>query len=399
MTSRSLVVYCGLLLTVGAFSVDITLPFFSIMREALRCSDEAIQGTVTIYVAGMGIGQIVFGPVSDRYGRRPAIAAGLGIYLVGATVALLSSTIEVMLAGRALQGLGAAAGPVVGRAILRDLFTGPKLAQNMALATGIFSFGPIFAPLIGVGIAQAGGSWRSIFVGMALFALVLLGVLLRAPETLAARRIDALHLGALVNNIATVFRHRQSRYFILLAPVVGSTMLLILTGMPRVFEHEFGITGPLFAVLFALHGFGIIFGQFLNHRMIARRGAVVSALLATSMMILATGLITLCARLHWLDPYLLAFFGFVFAIGYLIVVANAASLTLDPHGAIAGSVSSIYGFFVGVSSAALATLIVVLTESRVLLWGLSLLGISLSVAGALLYWLRHPMTIRADRPS
>lgn len=390
MGARALVFYCGLLLTIGAFSVDITLPFFTPMRAHFGAGHAAVSATVTLYIGFIGLGQIVFGPLSDRFGRRPAIAIGLVIYLAGAAIALVAPTIEVLLAGRAVQGFGAAVGPVVARAILRDLFSGPKLAQNLAIATGIFSLGPILAPLIGVAIAEAGGSWRSIFVGMLGFGGLLLAILARAPETLQQRRSDALQPAGLLRNARAVLAHPQSRHFLLLGPVAQCTMLTIVAGTPRVYEHEFGVTGTLFAVLFALHGLGIVIGQTANHRLIARLGPVRTALAATAVMIGACSLIVGFALADALTPYRLSFFVFLFAIGFLIVAANSAAMTLDPHGPIAGFTSSFFGFVSSAVGALFATLIVAATHGRALAWGGALLAVCVLCALALLSWLRRP---------
>ncbi len=388
LSPRALVVYCGLLLTLGSFSVDITLPFFRAMREAFGSTDAAVQATVTLYVGCIGIGQLIFGPLSDRFGRRPAIAVGLGIYLLGALISLLAGSIEQMLLGRAIQGVGAAAGPVVSRAILRDLFNGRQLAQNMALATGIFSLGPILAPLIGVAFAQAGGTWRSVFAGMLGLALLMLAGLWRAPETLSARRPDALRLASLLAQTRALLAHPQSRHFLLLGPIAQSSMLSIVAGMPRVFEREYGVTGALFAVLFALHGFGIIIGQTANHRLIVRLGAARTALMAALIMLAASALIAGFAALHWLTPYRFAFFVFVFAIGYLIVMANAASMTLDPHPGMAGFTSSFLGFSTQVPGAMLAMTAVTLSAGRAVGLGLALCVLCSVCCTGLVWWLR-----------
>ncbi len=398
LAPRLLVVYCGLLLTIGAFSVDITLPFFRPMREAFGAPESAIQATVTLYVGSIGLGQLLFGPLSDRFGRRAAIALGLSIYLAGATVALSAQHIEGMLAGRALQGFGAAAGPVVSRAILRDLFSGPALAQNMAIATGIFSLGPILAPLIGVGIAEAGGSWRSVFVGMIGLALLLLAGLWRTPETRPQARPDALSPARMWRDVRRLFAHPQSRHFLLLGPLAQSTMLCLVAGMPRVFEHEFGIGGATFAVLFALHGGGIILGQTANHRLIARLGAARTALIASVIMTLAGLLLTGFAALGRLHPYGFSAIVFLFAIGFLIVLANMASLTLDPHPQIAGFTSSFLGFFSQVPGATIAMFVVAVGAGRSLPLGVGLAALSATTAVGLWWWV-HRLSPVSARPA
>jgi DHA1 family bicyclomycin/chloramphenicol resistance-like MFS transporter len=386
MSDRQLIIYCGLLFSIGAFSIDITLPFFAAMTQTLQAPHASVQMTVTLYVFALGVGQLLFGPLSDRAGRRRAILIGLSVYLLGTLVALLSPSIEGVLAGRVLQGLGGAAGPVVGRAIIRDLFTGRYLAQNMAIATGIFSAGPIFAPLIGVGIAKIGGDWRSVFVGMALFGAGLMLALAKAPETLAQPRPDALRPRVLARNVKAIFAHPQSRWFLLVSAVAMSSMISIVSSAPRVYEREFGVTGALFAVLFALHGVGIILGQFANHRMIGQVGPVRTAIAANAMLIFASALIAGFAYAGWLSAYLLAFFVFLFATGYLIVMSNAISLTLDPHGATAGFTSSFHGFFSMGVAASLASLIAIIAAGDAFLWGAALSLLSLVSMAMLLAW-------------
>jgi DHA1 family bicyclomycin/chloramphenicol resistance-like MFS transporter len=149
----SLIAFCGLLLSVSAFSCDITLPAFWSMQGDLGAPIEWVQAVVPVFLIFQAIGQLAFGPVSDRYGRRPVILVGLVLYLAGAAIASLAQGIGVVHVGRAAQGFGSACGIAVGRAVLRDISHGPAL-QAMAMAM-IFAVGPISAPL------SATGSWRS----------------------------------------------------------------------------------------------------------------------------------------------------------------------------------------------------------------------------------------------
>lgn len=389
MTQRQIIVYCGLLLSVGAFSIDITLPFFGPMANSLSAPPASLHATVTLYIFFLGIGQLAMGSLADRFGRRPVIAAGLGLYAAGAVVALLSSNLGGVLAGRAMQGLGGAVGPVLGRAMVRDVSDPVELPRNMAVASGIFALGPIFAPLIGVGLAAAGGSWRAVFVAMCLFALGLVAVLARLPETLAARNPAALAPAILLDNARHVLRNRQSRFFMLLAAIAMVAIVTIIAGLPRLYEANFGVAGALFAILFGLHGVGIIVGQVLNHRLIGRIGAVASAFVASLIMSAACLAVVLLSATGTAGPYSVSAAMFVFAIGYLIVFSNATALTLEPHGAIAGFASSFFGFFAQVVSSAIGTVAVALAGTSITTWSLLLLAVSLGCLLALLGWQRH----------
>ncbi|MEZ5649461.1 MAG: MFS transporter [Burkholderiaceae bacterium] len=388
MSDRALTIYCGLLLAIAAFSIDITLPFFADIREAMDATPGSTHAIVTLNIISLGIGQLFFGTFSDRFGRRPTIRIGLGIYLLGTLLALLATSMPVLLAARVLQGLGASAAPVTARAIIRDRFQGKRLAQEMALASGIFSLGPILAPLSGVALVAVGGHWRLIFVAMAAAAIGLLFALKRVPETLARPQMDAASPRRLLANARQVLGHPQSRYFLLLSGWVMTLIVTIIANMPLVMEQTWGITGAWFAILFAIHGVGIIIGQTLNHRLIHRIGPVASAAWAATLM---TATFATLGGLHLaglLTGVGLAVGLFVFAIGYLIVYSNAASMTLEPQGSIAGFTAAFFGFFGQVLAPSLATIGIAFAGGDAGRFVLVLLVVSSLTLTALLIWPR-----------
>ena len=335
-----IIIYCGLLLSVSAFSVDILLPAFGLMAGDLDADYAAIQMAVPVFLAFIGIGQLFTGPMSDRFGRRPVLLCGLAAFAAGTVLCLFAQSAEMLLLGRAVQGIGASGGPVVARAILRDLFSGRQLAANIALATMVFAFGPIVAPLAGVAFMQF-GSWRMIFAAILLFGLILLAVgLLFLPETLARANPGATRPAVLLANAITVLRNPQSRFYGLLLGPVMSLMMLILISIPRIYKDTFGIEGALFAALFAIHGIGIIIGQYFNRAMIHRHGPQF-ALLAGG--VIAVGSVALMLAFLFagvLNAYVLSFTMILFATSFMTMAANCMALSLDPHGVIAGFVSS-----------------------------------------------------------
>jgi len=345
LTARAIVIFCGLLMTVGAFSIDSTLPTFPFIVADFSTGWDNAESTVSIFMLTAGLSQLVVGTVSDRYGRRIVIQIGLAVYLAGAVIAVLAPSIELLLVGRALQGVGAGTGWVLARAILRDLFAGKELARNMALSTAVFAFGPIVAPLVSAGLILL-FPWRSVFVWMIVFAAFLLAVSLwRLPETLARRDEASLRPAALAANMRSLLGNRQSRHFLLMAGIANTMVFLIIVGLPRVYEFNFGISGPLFAVYFAVHGVGIVIGQIANRRLIHRFETLFATRLAAGVLLAVSLAIVAVAAAGVANAVNVTALFVGFATCYLIVYANAAALTLDPHGDIAGFASSFFGFF------------------------------------------------------
>jgi DHA1 family bicyclomycin/chloramphenicol resistance-like MFS transporter len=385
--SRSfLIVFCGLLLTVSAFSCDITLPAFWSMQQDLGAPIEWVQAIVPVFLFAAAFGQIMFGPVSDRFGRRPVIIGGLLLYIAGTTIAMLAQSIATVHAGRVAQGLGSACGVAIGRAVLRDVSHGSALAQAMALAMAIFALGPITAPLLGFGLVAAGG-WRAIFLGMAAFAgLLLATAVLRFRETNAEPDPDALRPERLLASLARIATHRQSRYFLVLAALTQFGIVSFVANGPRFFKTAFGIDGLPFAALFAVTGLGIILGQVVNTRMIARVGVLVATRVAAFVLLAVTVLIVLLSMAGLLSAGIFAGLMFAFNTSFLVVIANSASLVIDPHREIAGFASSAYGAFTQVTSSVLAVLTIPLFAGALLPWAASMLAVTAVVFVAMLVY-------------
>lgn len=385
MRDRWLVTYCGVLMSISSFSVDITLPSFPAMVADLDAPFELVQWTITLYMVGAGLGQLFWGSASDRFGRRPILASGLALFLLGCLGAAFASSIGLMLACRVLQGMGAAAAIVSSRAIVRDRYSGEELARNLALATAIFAVGPIFAPLLGASVAALAG-WRFIFLGLSVFAACLLIVLVRLPETLRARAPDALRLQVFMLRTIRLFRHPQSRHFMLLSAVVMASMLLILAATPRIYEHAFGLSGTTFALYFAFHGLGIVAGQIANRRLIQKTG-IVNAMIAGNLVLIGSVMLMLAAiGAGWMNAVVMTALLTLFATSYLILYSNAAAMVLDPHGDIAGFAAAFYGFTSQIGSAVIVSILVFLIGESVAGFATALLAICLVCLGALMTW-------------
>jgi len=385
-----IVIFCGLLMSLSAFSIDISLPFFSRIAESLGEPLTAMPLMVTSFLLFLGMMQIVFGPLSDRIGRKPALVLGLLIYLVGTLVAGLAIDFRFLVLGRILQGIGAAGSLVASRAILRDIASGDELARQMSIAAAIFSVGPIVAPLLGALVIIAGGHWRWVFLAMFVYASGLLCFLLAyVPETNQHKNPDAIGPGTLLWNLKTVLRHPQSRRFILVHALVQSSMILIIATMAPLYEIEFGISGIKFALFFAVHAIGIILGQWLNRMLIKRHGPLITAMLTSIFMIVAGLLVVIAGVQGFANAWLITALVTLFAFGYLSVVSNTTAMVLMPHGTITGFTASLLGAFSMLVAASVGTVLGYFVQGSTTLWGLSITAIPSASLLMMFLWYRR----------
>jgi MFS transporter, DHA1 family, multidrug resistance protein len=356
MSRMFLIVFCGLLLTSNAFSTDVLMPAVFAMEIDLKAPIAQVQIALPIFIFASAFGQLVFGPASDRFGRKPVLLVGLATYTAAALLASTATTIEVVLGARALQGFGSAAAVVLGRAILRDTHSGSELARTMALAMAVITVGPVLAPLVGTGLVAFGG-WRPTFVAMALFGIAMSAVAFyRLKETNHTLRSDALDLRELKRAMQRVLTHPQSRFFLSVSAVLGFTIISFIAHAPRIFKSAFGVDGMQFALSFALLGLGIVVGQVFNARAITRFGVLATTKAAASVLAVVCSVMAVLAAAKMLNAVGFGVLMFLFNCAYLSVIANAASLTIDPHAEIAGLASSVYGFVTQLVPGAMALL-------------------------------------------
>ncbi|MCB1417994.1 MAG: multidrug effflux MFS transporter [Notoacmeibacter sp.] len=374
--SRFIAIYCGLLMSIGAFSIDISLPAIPGMVTDLAAPTAWVQWTVTIYMFTGAFGQLLAGPASDRFGRKPVLLAGIALYFAGAVLSALAPGVEWLLAGRALQGFGAAAPIVMSRAIIRDLYAGAELARNLAFATMFFALGPVIAPFAGSFLDGQFG-WRAIYASLAVWAVALAVMLAFIPETLKSPQRDALSPRVFRANTVRLIRHPQSRRFLAVSVTAMAAMLLIITSAAPLYEENFGLTGLAFASYFALHGLGIVIGQWANRRLIPRVGVVRAALTGAGVLTFAASLILMVALGGTMTPGLLTGLLIFYATSYLIVYSNAAALVLDPHGEIAGFSTALMGFMSQMGAAIIVSVLVVFIGGSLVAWAAVLTAICL----------------------
>ncbi len=388
LSHRKTVWFCGLLMAVPAFSIDILLPMFGLIASDLDTHIDKLPFLVTAFMACMGLGQLFFGVLSDRFGRRLILSCGIGIFFLGTIAAGFAASFESMLIARCLQGFGAAAPHILSRAILRDMYSGTELAKKMAIATGIFSIGPTVAPLLGAVILEVGAHWRWVYAFMAVYVACLLYGLTRIDETNQNLNALSTKFSNIKVNAVSVIQVRQSRTFLFVGMAVSVSMILIISISPGVYKNAFNISGSLFALYYAVHGFGIILGQYANHYFIGKIGSVRTSILGTVIMLLSAVSISLPSILGIAEAWMVSLSLSVFAVGYLSVVANATSLLLQSHGKIIGFTTAFQGTVTMVFSGLFASVLSTLINGNIIYWGIYLAIGPAIVLFVLVKWLR-----------
>lgn len=349
----------ALMISLVALSIDSLLPALPEIGRALgvqRANDN--QLIISLLFLGMAAGQMIYGPISDSSGRKPAIYAGFGLFMAGSLLSLLAPTFPLILAGRVLQGLGAAGPRIVTMALIRDQYQGRAMARVMSFVMAVFILVPVIAPLLGQAILLV-AHWRAIFglyLGLALIAS--LWFALRQPETLPPGQRMPFSLSRIGRAVRQVVTNRAALGYTLATGTVFGAFLGYLNSAQQIFQGQYGL-GRLFPVYFAVLALAIGSASFINARLVMRYG--MRWLSRTAMLTLGgLSLLFWLAAFAWagqpplwtLMIYLLLSF---FCIGLLF--GNLNALAMEPLGHIAGVGAAIVGSLSTFISLLLGTLI------------------------------------------
>jgi len=333
----------GLLQAIGPFAIDMYLPALPSIGQSLGASMAAVQASLMAFFISLGLGQLIYGPVSDMLGRRPPLVFGLVLFGVGSVGCALAPDIETLVVLRFVQGLGACAGMVIPRAVVRDLHTGHDAARLMSLLMLVFSVSPILAPLAGSFLIEL-WSWRAVFWAVtvaAILGLVLLAT--RLPETRpAADRVDSSFASA-SRAYGLLLRDRHFLGLVFIGAFGISSFFAYLANSSFVLIDHYGLTPRQYSVAFAANAASFIGVSQLTGRLSARFGLVRLVKFAVTGYALTMGLLLIVnlSGVERLDVMLgMLFVGY----GFLgLVVPTTAVLALDEHGEIAGTASALMG--------------------------------------------------------
>lgn len=260
----------ALLSATAPLATDMYLPGLPVMSESLGTTTVGVQLTLTTFMAGLGIGQLVVGPLSDGWGRRKLLIAGTIVLALSSALCALAPTIEILIAARLLQGFSGGTGIVLARAVIADRARGSAAAKLFSLMMVIGGVAPIVAPLLG-GVLLDPIGWRGIFWVLAAVAVVMtLGVLAFVPETLAPDRRNGGGLAALAANFGYVLRKRRFLGFAATFALGFGAMFAYISASPFVTQTVLGMTPTQFSLVFAVNSMGLIAANIVNSRLIGR---------------------------------------------------------------------------------------------------------------------------------
>ncbi len=333
----------GLLSAIGPFAIDMYLPAMPDIGHSLGAEVGAVQLTLTAFFLSIGLGQLLYGPVSDMVGRKPPLYAGLALFTLASIGCALATDIQTLVALRFLQGLGAAAGMAIPRAIVRDLHTGAEAARLMSLLMLVFSVSPILAPLAGSGVIALTG-WRGVFWGVALAGaasvLLVRGALTETRSE--AERVDSSR-GSALRAYGLLLRDRHFLGLVFIGAFAMAGFFVYLAGSPFVLINHYGLSPTHYSLAFGLNAAAFIGSAQLTGPLGRRFGLARLAKGAVT----ACGLVMASLLAYYLgggDHMLVLVSLYFVASAFMgLVIPTVSVLALDAHGAIAGTASALMG--------------------------------------------------------
>lgn len=339
-----LVLALGTLNALTPFTIDLYLPAFPQIATDLDTSVLRMSLTVSVYFIGFALGQIIYGPLLDRFGRQLPIYIGLAVYLLATVGCMTATSFESLLIFRFICALGGSAASVGAMTMARDYFPPQDVARVFALLMLVLSASPLLAPSIGSVIVTHLG-WRPVFAILAVLALIdIVLVAFAFPRTYAPDRSVSLRPGPMLRTFGQVLSERQFRIYATAGSLSFAGLFVFVSGSPAVFMDHFGVSAHAFGLIFAILAGGMIAGGQLNHVLLRYSGSATVFRRALHLQVLAGAAFLIGSLMFdlsvWMTVGLLL--GFLICAG--VTLPNATALALMPFSKNIGSASSLVGF-------------------------------------------------------
>ncbi|AUC84264.1 Bcr/CflA family drug resistance efflux transporter [Polaribacter sp. ALD11] len=357
-TELEFIIIMASLMSLVALSIDALLPAIADISQTVGIiNPKNNQLLITMIFLGLGFGQLISGPLSDSFGRKPVIYVGFVVFSLASLVCVFATSLEMMIVGRILQGIGLSAPRTISIAMVRDRFSGNYMAKVMSFIVVIFILVPVVAPAIGKIMLDLYG-WKSIFYSQLLFGFfVMIWLWKRQPETLQPEKRKKFKISLFVSGVKEFLRHKDAVIFTLFSGFITGSFMVYLSASQQIFEQQYNLKEE-FPFIFAGLAIGIGFATFLNGTLVVKLGmlklikifTIVFTLVPVVYILLYSGesnpSIYILVTFFWLQ---------FFAIGFLF--GNTRALAMQPIGHIAGIGAAINGFVSTIMAVPIATYI------------------------------------------
>jgi DHA1 family bicyclomycin/chloramphenicol resistance-like MFS transporter len=375
-----LTIFLGSLAALAPLSMDMYLPALPLMADEFGIATSMVQLTLTATMAGMAIGQIFAGPISDMKGRRRPLCVGLLIFALSTLICVFATHIWVFLTFRLIQGLAGAVGIVIARAIARDVCEGAELTKFFSMLMLVNGLAPVFAPVIGGQILLV-ASWRGIFIFLGCIGLVLTVASFIFKETLPVEK----RIVGIKSSFMSFGRLMSDRYFLghcLMQCFSFGAFFAYISGSSFVFQNVYGVSAQVYSVIFGGLGVTIMFGGVLSGRLAGRVSDV--SILKWSLLQAFVGNFFLLVCFWCKAPLGFVLSGLLLTVPTIAVIgATSFSLAMRAHGKHAGSASALIGFFSMISGGVMAPLVGIAGSNNPMPMGVIMV---IGEAGALLFF-------------
>jgi DHA1 family bicyclomycin/chloramphenicol resistance-like MFS transporter len=342
--SFALTALLAALSAVGPLTTDMYLPSLPDISRQLGASTAQVQFTLSTYLIGFAVGQIFHGPISDRHGRKLVLIAALMLYCLASLACALSTSVEMLIVARFVQGVGGSGGIVLARAIVRDMYIGARAGRELSVIGSVMALAPVLAP-IGGGVLQSAFGWRSIFVTLVVAAVIGVAVVwLILQETLRERAADSVSPRSMARGYSYVARHPAYLAYLGLATTSYAGLFAWISGASFVLQNLYGLTPFNFGVAFALGSIGYMVGSTISARIVMRLGLDATlGVGAATLAVAGLGLVAVVA-LGLTSPFALVLPVSVYLAGLGMVLPQSIAGAMTPFPDRAGAASSLLGF-------------------------------------------------------
>lgn len=337
---RFVLVFAALLSAFGPFMTDLYLPAFPELMEYFGTTTSLIQLSLTFGVIGLAAGQLVIGPLSDKYGRRRPLILSLTVFVVSTLICLLCRDVITFICFRLLQGIAAAGGVVIPRSIAVDLYEGKEFTRFFAMLSAVQGLAPIVAPIAG-GLLLGITDWRGIFAVLLLIGVAILAAAFRFRESLPEERRQTGSVLATFANFRSVLGNKHFVCYMLIQSFAMGVLFAYISSSPFIFQTEYGLTPVMYSVCFAFNGLAIMTGNLI----VPRFGSEERALgIGACCLLIASLVLAVCLMGGWSVVAIeIGFLVLLFCVGMVLPTSTSLALALERKNS--GNASAMLGFF------------------------------------------------------